>query len=99
MPHSGAGSATHTLVGVGAASGTVLAANYTCHYRRLQNVGIAAVYLSFANGGAAVANAGIRLNGPGTVDSWLEMSAALGNLYQGPITAIGNTGTVAATEW
>ena len=75
--------ATHTTLGVTAASQAALAANINRLYAMFINDSDAVIYLKI--GAAAVVNEGIRLNANG---GSYEMSKKAGNLNTGGINAI-----------
>lgn len=75
---------SHTVATIGAASGTVLAANASRKSALFINDSDAVIYLSI-DGTNAELNDGVRLNANG---GSYEMSAALGNLTTGIIKGI-----------
>lgn len=77
---------THSVVAAATSSIVLLAANTARTWSLIVLDSTEDVYLNL--GGTAVASTGIRLNPRRTVGDRLEMSLALGNLYQGAISAI-----------
>ena len=75
--------ATHTAVNVTTSSGAALAANANRKYALFINDSDTAIYLSLS--GAAVLNAGVRLNANGGA---FELSPKIGNMIVGAVTAI-----------
>lgn len=73
----------HSSANVGVTSTPVIAANGARQYLLLVNDSDTAIYVTL--GTTATMNSGIRLNAGG---GSFEMSALMGNLYQGSISAI-----------
>ncbi|MVP00349.1 hypothetical protein [Paenibacillus lutrae] len=77
----------HTAVTVGSSSTAINTGNSTRRYLLLVNDSDEVIYVNL--GGTAALNTGLRINPNG---GSYEMTAALGNVYQGVINAISSSG-------